>query len=144
MEWVEGGLMGRRFYFWMLLLIFISLGLIIQLDRANAKVAAEVEPGIIELSTTSEKGFLVEDIADKFVPKSKTHWVYFCISEQAFRRQSSKCFYGTKDEFKSVKKGMVLDGLQYGLKNRILNVRGDIPLQRNAYFYPVLIIRPQI
>lgn len=136
--------MGRRFYFWMLLLIFISLGLIIQLDRANAKVAAEVEPGIIELSTTSEKGFLVEDIADKFVPKSKTHWIYFCISEQAFRRQSPKCFYGTKDEFKSVKKGMILDGLQYGLKNRILNVRGDIPLQRNAYFYPVLIIRPQI
>jgi hypothetical protein len=134
--------MGQKFYFWLLLMVFISLGILIQWDRANARVAAEVEPGIIELSTTHESGFEVIDTAEKQIHNS--HWVYFCINEKAARKFSPKCFYGARDDFKDVKKGLVLNGIQYGLKNRILNSKGNIPLQKNAYFYQALILRPQI
>jgi hypothetical protein len=136
--------MGLKFYFWMLLLVFLSLGILIQWDRANAKVAAEVEPGVIELSTTTEAGFEVGDVFEKITSKNKTNWVYFCISEKSSKKSSPKCFYGARQDFKTIKKGLVLNGIQFGLKNRIQNSKGNIPLEKNAYFYPALILRPQI
>jgi hypothetical protein len=140
--------MGQKIYFWILLLIFVSLGILIQFQDADASQAAEIEPGIIELSTTTEAGFKITDVAEKYTPKSKAKWVYFCLYEVTShlknKSDKQKCFYGSRDDFKNVKKGLVLNGIQYGLKNRIYNAKGNIPLQKNAYFYPVFVLRPQI
>jgi len=139
----EKKLKPENLYFWILLLIFLSLGFLIQMQSANAMVAAEVEPGIIELSTTTESGFEVTQFSEKFVRKSNKTWVYFCVKELS-RKTKEKCFYGQKDEFKDLKKGMRLNGVEYSLRRRIQNDKGYIPLQKNSYFYAALVIRPQI
>lgn len=133
--------MGNKLYFWMLLVIFLSLGFLIQIKNAHAMVAAEIEPGIIELSTTNFQGFQIKDVLEKKV-KDKT-WVYFCLSEKVSKKPLTKCFYGLKQDFREVKSGLKLNGIQYGLKKRIHNSKGNIALNKNAYFYPALIIRPQ-
>jgi hypothetical protein len=133
--------MGHKLYFWMLLVIFLSLGLLIQINNANAMVAAEVEPGVIELSTTNTRGFLINDVAEKKV-KDKA-WIYFCLNEKVSKKPLTKCFYGLKQDFGEVKPGLVLNGIQYGLKQRIHNAKGNISVHKNAYFYPALILRPQ-
>lgn len=104
--------------------------------------AAEIEPGIVEISTTNIYGFEVTDVSEKKI-KDKT-WVYFCMAEKKPRKaQKSKCFYGQKQDFGDVKIGLVLNGIQYGLKNRILNAKGLAPFRKNAYFYAVKVLRPQ-
>lgn len=132
--------MGHKFYFWMLLVIFVSLGLLIQIDRADAMTASEIGPGIVELSTTNVYGFQIEDVLVRNV-KGKD-WTYFCLKEKASRKPLSKCFYGLKQDFGDVKTGLVINGVQYGLKNRIYNGKGIIALRKNAYFYPARILRP--
>lgn len=134
--------MGHKVYFWMLLIIFLSLGFLIQVQSANAMTAAEIEPGIVELSTTNIYGFEVVAVESKKI-KDKD-WVYFCLTEvKPKKTHKVKCFYGLKQDFGEVKKGLVLNGLQYGLKNRIHNAKGNIPLKKNAYFYPARVLRPQ-
>lgn len=108
--------------------------------KAHSMMAAEIEPGIIELNTTSINGFAITDYAEKKI-KGKT-WVYFCVKAERSTK-SAKCFYGLKDEFKDVKIGLSLNGLQYSLKNRIVNTKGHIPVQKSGYFYRALIVRPQ-
>lgn len=134
--------MGNKLYFWMLLVIFVSLGFLIQIQNANAMSAAEIEPGIVELSTTNIYGFEISDVAEKKI-KSQD-WIYFCLSEKkSSKAHKSKCFYGLKQDFREVKVGMILNGIQYGLKKRILNAKGNLPLSKNAYFYPARVLRPQ-
>lgn len=133
--------MGHKFYFWMLLVIFLSLGILIQVEQANAMVASEIEPGIVELNTTNVYGFEVKEVLERKV-KGK-EWIYFCVDEKVSKKPHSKCFYGLKQDFREVKEGMILNGIQYGLKQRIYNGKGYISLKKNAYFYPVLVLNPQ-
>ena len=134
--------MGHKVYFWMLLIIFLSLGFLIQVQSAHAMTAAEVEPGVVELSTTNIYGFEVVSVANKKIRGKE--WSYFCMSEvKPKKSQKSKCFYGPQQDFSEVKPGLILNGMQYGLKNRIHNVKGNIPLMKNAYFYPARVVRPQ-
>lgn len=134
--------MGHKLYFWMLLMIFLSLGFLIQVQKANAMTAAEVEPGIVEVSTTNIYGFEIQDVAERKI-KGKT-WVYFCMAEKMPRKQQKhKCFYGLKQDFGNAKVGLVLNGIQYGLKKRISNTKGIVPFRKEAYFYPAIILRPQ-
>lgn len=134
--------MGHKVYFWMLLIIFLSLGFLIQVQSANAMTAAEIEPGVVELSTTNIYGFEIKEIATKNI-KGKD-WAYFCIAEvKPKKAHKTKCFYGLKQDFSEVKVGTILNGLQYGLKNRLHNAKGHIPLRKNAYFYPARVLRPQ-
>lgn len=133
--------MGHKLYFWMLLVIFLSLGFLIQVKNANAMVAAEIEPGIIELSTTVSSGFQIQNFTEKKI-KDKD-WVYFCVSEKESKKPISKCFYGLKQDFREVKMGLKLNGIQYGLKKRIHNTKESVLLKKNAYFYPAIILRPQ-
>lgn len=134
--------MGHKLYFWMLLIIFLSLGFLIQIQQASAMTAAEIEPGVVEISTTNIYGFEIVDVAEKKI-KEKT-WVYFCVAEKKpLKSQKNKCFYGLKQDFSEVKAGLVLNGIQYGLKNRIQNSNGMAPFRKNAYFYAVKILRPQ-
>jgi hypothetical protein len=136
--------MGQKLYFWMLLLIFLSLGFLIQINDANAMIAAEIEPGIIELSTTNTHGFLIKEVAEKKIKDQS--WVYFCLSEKVSKKPLTKCFYGRKQDFGEVKRGLTLNGIQYGLKSRLENSKvnhGNSFLHQNAYFYPALILRPQ-
>lgn len=134
--------MGHKLYFWMLLIIFLSLGFLIQVQKANAMTAAEIEPGIVEVSTTNIYGFEIQDVAEKKI-KNKT-WVYFCMAEKMPRKQQkSKCFYGPKQDFGNVKVGLMLNGIQYGLKKRISNAKGIVSFRKDANFYPARIVRPQ-
>ena len=134
--------MGNKLYFWMLLVIFLSLGFLIQVQNANAMTAAEIEPGIVELSTTNIYGFEIVDSASKKIRGKE--WVYFCVREKmSQKKRKDRCFYGRKQDFSEAKTGLVLNGIQFGLKNRIHNSKGYIPLKKNAYFYPARIIRPQ-
>lgn len=134
--------MGQKLYFWMLLIIFLSLGFLIQVQKASAMTAAEIEPGVVEVSTTNIYGFEIQDVAEKKI-KDKT-WVYFCMAEKMPRKkQKSKCFYGLKQDFGNVKVGLLLNGIQYGLKKRISNANGIVAFRKDAYFYPARIVRPQ-
>ena len=124
--------MGQKIYFWVLMVLFLTLGLLIQIQKANAFVAAEVEPGIVELSTTSIYGFEVKEVASKTI-KGK-EWVYFCVNERKSRKSKrTKCFYGLKQDFREVEVGKIINGIRYGLKYRIYNSSGNIPLKKNAY-----------
>jgi len=70
-------------------------------------------------------------------------WIYFCISEKVSKKPLSKCFYGLKQDFGDVKHGLVLNGIQYGCKERIYNSKGLNTFRKNEYFYPAFILRPQ-
>jgi hypothetical protein len=138
--------MSHKVYFWMLLVIFLSLGFLIQVQKANAMVAAKIEPNVIELSTTNIYGFEVKHVSHRKI--KDVEWTYFCISEAKPRRSLAsksklKCFYGLKQDFGEVKVGDILNGIQYGLKDKIQNKRGVTPLRKNAYIYPARILRPQ-
>lgn len=134
--------MGQKVYFWVLMVLFLTLGLLIQIQKANAFVAAEVEPGIVELSTTSIYGFEIKEVASKTI-KGKD-WIYFCVNERKSRSShKTKCFYGLKQDFGNVNAGKIVNGIRYGLKHRIFNRSGNIPIKKNAYFYPAQVLRPQ-
>ncbi len=128
-----------KIYFTLILMLgFVSA--LIFAPKAHSMTAAEIEPGVIELNTTTVNGFSITEYAEKKV-RGKT-WVYFCVKAERSTK-SAKCFYGLKEEFKEVKIGLTLNGLQYSLKNRIVNTKGHIPVQKSGYFYRALIVRPQ-
>lgn len=138
--------MSHKVYFWMLLVIFLSLGFLIQVQKAHAMMAAKVEPNVIELSTTHIYGFEVLDVAEKSI--KGIDWTYFCIGDAKPRRSLAsktkiRCFYGLKQDFSEVKKGDILNGIQFGTKDRIHNSKGLIPIKKNAHFYPARVLRPQ-
>ncbi len=134
--------MSQKIYFWVLMVLFLTLGLLIQVQKAHAFVAAEVEAGIVELSTTSIHGFEVTEVAAKTIKDKK--WIYFCMKEKKSRSSKKvKCFYGLEQDFGEVAAGKILNGVRYGLKDRVFNHSGYIPLRKGAYFYPVKVLRPQ-
>lgn len=125
-----------------LALIFMIgfMGALLFAPKGYSMMVAEVEPGIIELNTTTINGFEITDYAEKTIQGKS--WVYFCVQSGKMPK-SAKCFYGLKEEFKEVKLGLTLNGLQYSLKNRLVNTKGHIPVQKSSYFYRALVVRPQ-
>ena len=123
---------------------YIIIYSLLVLTFVNIKVFAshtfEVEPGMLEMTTSNDYGFVVEDIAEKQIKSKK--WLYFCLKE--VRGAEKRCFYGEKSDFNTVKTGLKLNGIQYSLQDRIKNKQGRIPLKNASFFYQAVIVRPQI
>jgi hypothetical protein len=108
-------------------------------------VASEISKGVIELRSNLDKGLVIIDTAKKYTEKSGRKWVYFCVVESdqvrnIDKKRKKKCFYGEASIFDNVKEGKRLLGIEYGLKNRVYNDKGYIPIGSKRYFYPAQVI----
>lgn len=107
---------------------------------SRAYITSDMGDGLIELSTNTDQGFMVTELTHKTITSTGKKWVYFCVSENS--KTSQRCFYGLEHEFRNVKEGMKIIGLQYELKDRIYNNKKLISVGKGRYFYAVKIVRP--
>ncbi len=107
---------------------------------SEAFIANDMGDGVLELTTRTDQGFLVRSVARLQSDKDKKKMIYFCISET--NGSAQRCFYGLEREFKNIKEGDKMLGLQYDLSERLHNNKRQIPIGEGRYFYSVRVIRP--
>lgn len=114
-------------------------------EVSYAFVAYETSPGTVELRSKNDRGLMVTTVHTKAVGRTKTKWVYFCVSELTPARKISsldkeKCFYGSPEQFKNIRVNQKYASIEYGLKNRVYNNRNLIAIGTQRYFYPVYVL----
>jgi hypothetical protein len=107
---------------------------------SEAFIANDMGEGILELTTRTDEGFVVRSVTRLRSDKTKAKTIYFCISETKGLVQ--KCFFGLDREFRNIKEGDRLIGLQYEVAERFHNNKKQVPIGAGKYFYSVKIIRP--
>lgn len=107
---------------------------------ADAFIANDMGDGILELTTRTDDGFVVQSVARLESEKDKKKIVYFCVTET--KGHAQRCFFGLDREFRNVKEGDKILGLQYELSDRFHNNKKQIPIGDGRYFYSVKVIRP--
>lgn len=120
-------------------IIIYSLMVILFINvKAFASHTFEVEPGVLEMAPSNMHGFVIDHYYEGRGKKTK-RWVYFCLKE--VKGNTKRCFYGKKSNFSELKRGSLLNGIQYKLKNRVQNKYGQTPLKNSTYFYQATIVR---